>query len=40
MEEQQEIICRFPSEGPSLEELLARLLAGPQREEPPWAGRG
>lgn len=39
MEEQQEIICRFPAEGPSLEELLARLLAGPRGEEPPWAGR-
>ena len=40
MEEQQEIICRFPAEGPSLEELLARLPARPRGEQPPAAARG
>ena len=40
MQEPIHVICQFPREGPTLEELLAALAAGPRTKEPPWAGRG
>lgn len=40
MQDDTAVLCRFPQEGPTLEEVLASLAAGPRTEEPPWAGRG
>lgn len=40
MQEPVDVICTFPQEGPTLEEVLATLLSGSKTEEPPWAGRG
>lgn len=40
MQESVDVICTFPQEGPTLEEVLAALAAGLKTEEPPWAGRG
>lgn len=35
-----EIICRFPQEGPSLEEVLMGLLRQQPEEETPWQNHG